>query len=212
MAGVFGGCALSGAALAPRLRLCWTARMTLAIARVGAVLRQVRAAMRLAGVRSTAPELGWREIATVPATLAGRSSAPETASHPSRASPPPPGTHFDRLRDPAIARRAKALPVFNIAEGLREAGLRGPCRAVRPLTSHYRSAHPWSVRAEYDPLVGICGGLRYARAPNAVVSDIDDLVFRSRHRVRIDGLREMGHQRRALSAITRQRRLLLACD
>ena len=56
--------------------------MILGIARrLRAVLRQVRAAMRLAGVAlDRRGELGWREIADrTRRRLAGRSSAPETA-------------------------------------------------------------------------------------------------------------------------------------
>src|SRR5439155_14994557 len=109
--------------------------------------------------------------------------------------------------------------VFNIAEALREAGYAVHVLPFDRLDDirHYRwTAHALVLfRAEYDPLVGIAGVLRYARANGMrIVYDIDDLVFDPAIADRIDGLREMGaHQRRRfIAAIARQRRLLLECD
>src|SRR5207237_1849365 len=113
----------------------------------------------------------------------------------------------------------KRYRVFNMAEGLRAAGYAVHALPFDRLDDirHYCLTADALVlfRAEYDPLVGIDGVLRYARATwMRVVYDIDDLVFDPDIAHRIDGLREMGtHQRhRFVAAITRQRRLLLACD
>jgi glycosyltransferase involved in cell wall biosynthesis len=109
--------------------------------------------------------------------------------------------------------------VFNIAEGLREAGYAVhvlPFDRLDDIRRYGWTAHALVLfRAEYDPLVGIAGVLRYARATGMrVVYDIDDLVFDPGVAHRIEGLRAMGtHQRRRfIAAIARQRRLLLACD
>jgi glycosyltransferase involved in cell wall biosynthesis len=188
-----------------------------------AVLRRARAAVRLAGIAlDRRGELGWREIAARGRRrLAGRpaktDAAPATAA---QDVPPPPGTHFDVIY--AIGYwpgEPKRYRVFNIADGLREAGYAVHVLPFDRLDDirHYR----WTARAlvlfraEYDPLVGIAGVLRYARANGVrVVYDIDDLVFDPDITDRVDGLRGMGrHQRRRfIAAIARQRQLLLECD
>ncbi|HYU11715.1 MAG TPA: glycosyltransferase, partial [Stellaceae bacterium] len=198
--------------------------MSLGIARrLRAVLRQVRAVMRLTGVAlDRRGELGWREIVDrAGRRLAGRPPAPEAASAAlANQAPPPARTHFDAIY--AIGYwpgEPKRYRVFNIAEGLREAGYAVHVLPFDDLDDIHR--YRWTAqalvlfRAEYDPLVGIDGVLRYARATGMrVVYDIDDLVFGPTIVHRIDGLREMGkHQRRRFNAaIARQRRLLLECD
>ncbi len=198
--------------------------MTLGIARrLRAVLRQARAAMRLAGIAlDRRRELGWREVAAhakqrLSGRSPGRDAASDAAAH---AAPPPPGSHFDAIY--AIGYwpgEPKRYRVFNIAEGLRETGYAVhilPFDRLDDIRRYRWTAHALMLfRAEYDPLVGIGGVRRYARASGMrVVYDIDDLVFDPGIAHRIDGLREMGtHQRRRfIAAIARQRRLLLACD
>jgi glycosyltransferase involved in cell wall biosynthesis len=188
-----------------------------------AVLRRARAAVRLTGVAlDRRRELGWHQVASrAGGRLAGRSPAPDAVSAATaKDAPPAPGTHFDVIYGIGYwPGEPKRYRVFNIADGLREAGY-----AVRVLPfdqlddiRHYRWTAQALVlfRAEYDRLVGIAGVLRYARANGLrVVYDIDDLVFDPAIIDRIDGLRAMGrHQRRRfIAAIARQRRLLLECD
>jgi glycosyltransferase involved in cell wall biosynthesis len=198
--------------------------MTLGIAqRLRAVLRQVRTAMRLAAIGvDRRHELGWREVAArARQRLARRSPAPQAtfaalANH----APSPTGSRFDAIY--AIGYwpgEPKRYRVFNFAEGLREAGYAVHVLPFDRLDDIRR--YRWTARAlvlfraEYDPLVGIAGVLRYARGIGMrVIYDIDDLVFDPGIVHRIDGLRAMGaHQRRRfIAAIARQRRLLLACD
>jgi glycosyltransferase involved in cell wall biosynthesis len=190
--------------------------------RLHAVLRQARAAVRLAGIAlDRRRELGWWEIAARSRRrLIGQSPAPDAVSAATANDAPPPGCHFDVIY--AIGYwpgEPKRYRVFNIAEALREAGYAVHVLPFDRLDDirHYR----WTARAlvlfraEYDRLVGIAGVLRYARANGMrLVYDIDDLVFDPGIAHRIDGLRTMGrHQRRRfIAAIARQRRLLLECD
>jgi glycosyltransferase involved in cell wall biosynthesis len=186
-------------------------------------LRQARAAVRLTGVAlDRRRELGWHQVASrAGGRLAGRSPAPDAASAATaNDAPPPPGSHFDAIY--AIGYwpgEPKRYRVFNIAEGLREAGYAVhilPFDRLDDVRCYRWTAHALVLfRAEYDPLAGIGGVLRYARANGMrLVYDIDDLVFDPGVAHRIGGLRVMApHQRRRfIAAITRQRRLLLECD
>ena len=186
-------------------------------------LRQARAAVRLTGVAlDRRRELGWHQMASrAGGRLAGRSPAPDAASAATaNDAPPPPGSHFDAIY--AIGYwpgEPKRYRVFNIAEGLREAGYAVhilPFDRLDDVRCYRWTAHALVLfRAEYDPLAGIGGVLRYARANGMrLVYDIDDLVFDPAITDHIDGLRVMGrHQRRRfIAAIAGQRRLLLECD
>jgi glycosyltransferase involved in cell wall biosynthesis len=191
--------------------------------RLRAVLRRARAVVRLAGIAlDHGRELGWQEVAArTRRRLTGRSPPPAAASaaavHDAQALP---RSHFDAIY--AIGYwpgEPKRYRVLNIAEGLREAGYAVhvlPFDRLDDIRRYRWTAHALVLfRAEYDPLVGIGGVLRYARASGMrVVYDIDDLVFDPGIAHQIDGLREMGtHQRRRFVAvIARQRRLLLECD
>ena len=197
--------------------------MTLAARRMRAVLRRARAVARLAGVAlDRRRELGWPQVAARAwRQLAGKSPAPKAVSAAAATDALPAlGSRFDVIY--AIGYwpgEPKRYRVFNIAEGLREAGYTVHILPFDRLDDIRR--HRWTAqalvlfRAEYDPLAGIAGVLRYARAIGMrLVYDIDDLVFDPEIAHRIDGLREMGpHQRRRfIAAIARQRRLLLECD
>jgi glycosyltransferase involved in cell wall biosynthesis len=191
--------------------------------RLRALLRRARAAVRLTGVAlDRRRELGWQEVAARSRRrLIGQSPAPDAASATvAKDAPPAPGSHFDAIY--AIGYwpgEPKRYRVFNIAEALREAGYAIhvlPFDRLDDIRRYRWTAHALVLfRAEYDPLVGIGGALRYARANGMrVVYDIDDLVFDPGIAHRIDGLRAMGtHQcRRFIAAIARQRRLLLESD
>jgi len=146
--------------------------------------------------------------------MAGRRGEPEALPRGPR---PPPGAAFDVIYAigywPGTPKRYR---VFNLAEGLQDAGYRIHVMAYDRLDDirRYRwRAHALVLfRAEYDRLVGIKHVLAYAGSIGmAVVYDIDDLVFDPALADRIDGLRHVGrYERRAyLRSMERMRRLLL---
>ena len=183
---------------------------------VRALLRRCRTAIRLAAVAiDRRREFGLAGLAIRAVRSSRRpeldARLPET---------PAPDTAFDVIY--AIGYwpgEPKRYRVFNMAETLRAAGyavhvmpfdrLEDVCRY------RWRAEALVLFRAEYDRLVGVEQVLRYAREVGMrVVYDIDDLVFDPRLADRIDGVSAMGpmERRQTVAAMSRRRRLLLACD
>jgi glycosyltransferase involved in cell wall biosynthesis len=194
--------------------------MIMAVKRPGRVLlRRGRAGIRLAGLaldqRRALGLPGVAKRAAARLWVASRAPVPHRPE-----TRPQPGAVFDAIY--AIGYwegEPKRYRVFNMAEGLRAAGYAVhvmPFDRLDEIRCHrWRATALVLFRAEYDRLAGIAEVLAYARAAGMrVFYDVDDLVFDPTLADRIDGLKLMGaHQRRQfVAAISRRRRLLLACD
>jgi glycosyltransferase involved in cell wall biosynthesis len=181
-----------------------------------ALLRRARTGIRLAGVAlDRHREFGLVDLA-VRAARHARREDPDSPL----AETPAPKTVFDVIY--AIGYwpgEPKRYRVFNMAGALAATGYAVHVMPFDRLGDicryRWRAATLVLFRAEYDRLAGVEEVLRYARGVGMrVVYDIDDLVFDPGFAARIDGVAAMGpiERRQTVAAMSRRRRLLLACD